>query len=226
LVRLNENVSVYANYMTGLSQGQFAPVGTVNANQQFEPDETTQYEVGVKGQWGGLFTSLALFDISQPAGVIDPGTNVFSISGEQVHRGVEWTFAGEVRPRFRVLGGANYIDAELRGGDYDGAVAPGVPEWTANIGGEVDVGATGLTLTGRVIYTSDAYIFGDNLQSIPEWTRLDLGARYGVDISGRDVVFRINAVNVTGEDYWASAQGSGLSLGAPRSVLVSATVDF
>jgi iron complex outermembrane receptor protein len=229
LGKLTDSVSLYANYLTGLSQGQFAPVGTANQNEQFDPEETEQFEIGAKAQFGELFTSLALFQITQPAGLTNPVTNIFSVDGEQRHRGIEWTFAGEVRRGVRVLGGANYIDAtltETEGGLLDGNSAPGVPDVTANIGGEYDVGTTGLTLTGRLVYTGDAYVFGDNLQSIPDWTRLDLGARYVTGIRNSPLTLRLNAINVTGADYWASAQGSGLSLGVPRSVFLSATLSF
>jgi iron complex outermembrane receptor protein len=228
LAMLTDDISVYGNYMTGLSQGPFAPVGTVNQNEQFSPDKTEQYEVGLKAQWRGLFTSLALFDIEQPAGLTDPITNIFSVDGKQRHRGVEWTFDGEVTPGVRLLGGANYIDAELErteGGLLDGNQAPGVPEYTANIGGEVDIADTGVTLTGRMLYTDEAYIFGDNEQHIPDWTRFDAGARY-VFTYGMPITLRLIATNVTGEDYWASAQGAGLTLGAPRTYFLSATIDF
>ena len=230
MTKLDEDLSLYANYMTGLSQGPFAPIGTENQNQPFAPRKTRQYEVGTKAEIGKLFTSLALFQITQPAGLTDPVTNVFSVNGEERHRGLEWTFAGEVATGGRVLGGINYIDAELtrtEGGLQDGNQAPGVPEWTANLGGEWDIPPlTGLTLTARALYTDKQFIYGDNIQSIPDWTRLDLGARYATFISDHAVTFRLNAINVTGENYWASAKGFGLSLGAARSAVFSASMTF
>lgn len=229
-VKLTDHVSLYANYLVGLSQGPFAPVGTANQNFQFAPNKTTQYEAGIKAQMGGLFTSLALFQITQPAGLIDPVSNIFSVNGEQRHRGIEWTFSGDLTKGIRVLGGVNYIDAKLTstaGGLLDGHRAPGVPEWTANVGGELDLAfAPGLTLTGRLLYTGKEFLYGDNLQSTPDWARLDLGARYAAHMGDTAVTFRLNVTNVTGADYWASAKGSGLTLGTPRSALLSASVEF
>jgi iron complex outermembrane recepter protein len=230
LAKLNDRLSVYANYLVGLSQGPFAPVGTVNQNQPFPPSKTTQYELGAKAKFGSLFASIALFQITQPAGLTDPDTNTFNVNGEQRHRGVELTFSGDVGRGARLLGGANYLDAKLartEGGLLDGNRAPGVPQFAANLGGEIDLAfMDGLTLTGRVIYTGKAFIFGDNGQSIPDWTRLDVGARYATAIGAIPVVLRLNVTNVTGEDYWASAKGFGLSLGSARSALLSATVSF
>jgi iron complex outermembrane recepter protein len=230
LAKLNDDFSLYANYLVGLSQGPFAPVGTVNQNQPFPPSKTKQYELGAKAKFGGLFTSIALFQITQPAGLTDPDTNTFNLNGEQRHRGVELTFSGDLTRAFRLLGGANYLDAKLartEGGLLDGNRAPGVPEFAANLGGEIDLAfVEGLTLTGRVIYTGKEFIFGDNAQSIPDWMRLDVGARYATDFGAMPVVLRLNVTNVTGEDYWASAKGFGLSLGSARSALLSATVSF
>jgi iron complex outermembrane recepter protein len=229
LAKMSDTVSLYANYLTGLSQGPFAPVGTANQNQAFPPSKTTQYEIGTKATVGDFFYSVAVFQITQPAGLINPDTNVFSVNGEQRHRGLEATFSGEVGHGARILGGMNYINAKLtrtEGGQLNGQQAPGVPKVTANLGGEWDVGfLRQLTLTARLIYTDKQYLFGENVQSIPAWSRFDAGARYVFTV-GVPITLRLNAVNVTGKDNWASAKGSGLTLGAPRSVLLSASVDF
>lgn len=230
LVKLDERVSVYANFMTGLSQGPNAPVGTENFGEIFPPSKTEQYEAGVKAQFGGFFTSLSLFQISQPAEIIDPVTNIFSVDGEQRHRGIEWTMAGTVVPGLRLLGGANYLSAKLtrtEGGLLDGQRAPGVPRFTANLGGEWDLPfLNGLTVTSRVIYTSGQFLYADNAHAIDDWLRWDAGARYAAVLWGTPVTLRLNVINVTGKDYWASAKGFGLTLGAPRSALFSLTVDL
>jgi iron complex outermembrane recepter protein len=230
LVKLTPEFSVYANFVTGLSQGPFAPVGTDNENTAFPPGKSTQYEAGVKWQRGRFFTSAALFQITQPAGLVDSDTNLFSINGEQRHRGVEWTFSGDVTRSVRVLGGVNYLDAQLTRtarGELDGQTAPGVPALSANLSGEWDMRLlSGLTFTARALYTGKQYVADDNLQSIPAWTRYDLGARYRTELARSMLTLRLNAINVTGKDYWASAKGFGLMLGAPRSLLLSASVDF
>ncbi len=224
------DVSLYANYMEGLSQGPIAPVGSANVGEVFAPTETQQYEIGVKHERDDLFTSLSFFQIEQPTGLTDPVSNVFSVAGEQRNRGIELTFAGEVDRGIRILGGAAYLDAELTktdGGALDGKRAPGVAELTANLGAEWDLAAVpGLTLTGRVLYTGDQYVDAANTQQIDSWTRLDLGARYRMKAGTTPLTLRVNAINVTGEDYWASAASDTLTLGAPRSVMFSMTAEF
>ena len=56
--------------------------------------------------------------------------------------------------------------------------------------------------------------------------RVDLGARYCFKVEQREVTLRANLENVANEDYWASTIGGYLTQGEPRTLRVSATVDF
>ncbi len=176
--------------------------------------------------------SLAVFRTERPIGVVTD--SVFREGGDQINRGIELSLFGEPASGIRLLGGVTLLDTELsdtNNGDYDGNHAIGVPKTQANIGGEWDVpGLAGLTLTSRVVYTGSQYTDIDNDREIPSWTRLDLGARYGMKVQDRDVTLRARLDNATGRDYWASTGGypgsNYLVLGAPRTLSVSATVDF
>jgi iron complex outermembrane receptor protein len=82
-------------------------------------------------------------------------------------------------------------------------------------------------LNGTVIYTGKQYVDSANKQPIPDWTRLDLGARYTTAINGRKTIFRANIQNVTDANYWSSVASFGtLFQGAPRTYLLSMTVDM
>ena len=86
-----------------------------------------------------------------------------------------------------------------------------------------------LTLTGRVIYTGSQYANITNTLSLPEWTRVDIGARYTVTSpwNGKPIVIRANIENVFNEAYWASAYATGvITLAAPRTYLLSTTFNF
>jgi iron complex outermembrane receptor protein len=233
LYRVTPEVSVYANYMEGLSQGDIAPVGTVNTGEVFEPYSTEQLEVGLKYARDSLFASLSWFEISKPFGVTNAASNVFGINGEQRNRGLELTFSGQVIDSMRVLGGAQYLDAELtstEGGLLDGNQAFGVPELSANLGLEWDVpGIPGFSLTSRVLYTDSQYADADNTQQIASWTRWDAGARYATVVNDRPLTLRLYLINLSRKDYWSSAASSGgnqLTMGAPFSAMFSATASF
>ena len=90
---------------------------------------------------------------------------------------------------------------------------------------------TRLALDGRIIYTGEQYIDAANTREIPSWTRFDLGARYSFPINdAQEMTLRARVENVANRDYWASAggyPGAGyLTVGAPRTVVVSSTISF
>lgn len=104
----------------------------------------------------------------------------------------------------------------------------GVPSTQFNLGAEWDVPwLKGLTLTGTLVYTGKQYIDAANIQSLPDWARLDIGARYATEIAGRKTTFRASVQNVTAEKYWSSVASFGtFYLGAPRTFRLSMAVDL
>ncbi len=233
VIRPFENLSFYGNYIESLDAGPSAPVTAVNANEIFAPTVSRQKEVGAKYDFGTVSVTASLFEIEQPSAFTDPGTRRFSVSGLQRNRGAEFTVFGEPVAGIRLLGGIAFIDAELvrtLGGQFDGNAAPGVPDMAINLYGEYDLPpwlAPGLTLTGRAIHTSRQFYNQANTQSVPDWTRFDAGLRYAFEgVSGKPVVLRATVENLFDDSYWASAARGFLAVGAPRTVIVSASVDF
>lgn len=227
-----KNVSLYGNYIEGLQQGGTAPVGTRNAGQAFPPFTSRQVEAGVKIEADGLGTTLSAFQIQQPSGFTDPATLTYGIDGEQRNRGLEWSVFGEPFDGVRLWGGASLIDAVLTGtagGLANGKTATNAPRVQVNLGGEWDTPfLPGLTVSGRLIHTGSQYLDAVNTQSIPAWTRVDVGARYRFERpGGQPITLRVNVENLFDKAYWAAAGSTyGLSPGGPRTVLLSTTVDF
>ena len=229
VVRPWKNVSIYANRMEGLSKGDIAPQIAVNAGQIFAPYKTEQAEVGVKIDHGRLITTLSLFEIKRPSGQLTG--NVFAVDSEQRHRGLELTLFGEPLSGVRLLGGVTLFDAELTKTNSAATVGNkpvGVPSLQANLSGEWDVRwLPGFTLTGNLIHTGKRFIDQANTQSVPSWTTVDFGARYRARVVGKSTTIRASVLNAFDTNHWSGvASFSTLSLGLPRTVLVSATVDF
>ena len=234
VVKPVENISLYANYIQGLQTphvvgGAFTNVGTV-----FAPGVTTQTETGVKLDMGRLTTTMSLFEIEQPS-IITVGVTPNAsqqLNGRQRNRGAEINVFGEITPDIRVLGGVALIDGiqvNTPNGATDGRRAPGVAAINANIGAEWDTPfVRDLTLTGRVIYTAPQYVNVTNTLTLPEWTRVDIGARYTLTSpwNGKPIVIRANIENVFNKAYWASAYSGVITLAAPRTYLVSTTFNF
>ena len=235
LLKVSEQLSLYANYMEGLSQGKIAPSTSVNEDQIFPPFTSRQVEVGAKYDLGKVAFTASVFRIRQPAYETNATTRVFGPNGKRDNRGVELSVFGEPLEGVRLLGGVMYIDSELTdtvGGAFDGNRAPATPEYNVNVGAEWDVPrVNGLTLTARGIHSSSQYLDQNNSKQIDGWERFDLGARYAFKVDETQVTLRASVENVLDDRYWASAGASddsepGLTLSTPRTYLLSATLGF
>ncbi|MEW5712228.1 TonB-dependent siderophore receptor [Pseudomonas sp. SB113] len=225
-----EDVSLYYNYVEGLSKGDAAPGTASNAGETFAPYESKQHELGVKYEHGTFMTTLALFQIEKPAGEL--GANgVYSVQAEQRNRGLELSVFGEVATGTRLMGGVTFLDGELTKSATaanQGNKPVGVPDIQANLWAEYDTPwLDGFTLTGGAIYTDSQYVNQANTQQLDSWTRIDAGARYATKIEGRPTTFRATVQNVFDREYWSGvASYSAFSPGYPRTLQLSATVDF
>ncbi|MBL4714109.1 MAG: TonB-dependent receptor [Alcanivorax sp.] len=228
LYKMRPSVSLYASYIEGLQKGDSAGLGNgaVNPNEQLEPYTTEQAELGVKYDGGNIGGSVSVYRSEKPIAGLN-AANVYEVIDDQENTGVELMAYGNATRNLTVLGGVSFLDADVDGND-----AIGSPDTQANLNLEYRVPQLpDLAVDGRVIYTSSQYADEANQQKVDSWTRLDLGARYLIALGDSQfLTLRGRVENVTGEDYWASAggfPGAGyLTLGAPRTVLVSATLDF
>jgi iron complex outermembrane receptor protein len=231
-----DNVSIYGNFIQGLQPGVVVGPTFANAGEVFPPFVSTQYEAGVKVDWGKFTTTASLFQITQPSTITNVASNTLVLAGQQRNQGLEFNVFGEVAEGVRLLGGVMLLSAVLtqtQGGSTNGWIAPFSPTAQFNLAGEWDIPwLRGLTLTGRVVYTGSQYI--DTTfprRSLPEWTRFDLGARYVLDDArsptGKPVALRFSVENLLDADYWATGfAATTLSLGVPRTFRLALTTDF
>ena len=228
-----QGLSLYANYIEGLSQGQTAPSTAVNVGQMLPPYVSKQKEIGLKYDAGRLGLGLAFFSTAKPRSLLT-ADKVFTAQGRDRHQGLEFTVFGEAVRGLRLLGGATWLDAkQTRTGEAstEGKRVIGVPRLQANLGAEWDVpGATGLALDARLIHTGASYADAANTLRAPGWTRLDVGARYLMEVAGRVVTWRLRVDNATNRRHWASVggyPGNGYLVAAsPRRYTLSVSVDF
>lgn len=230
LIKINDQMSLYANYIEGLSQGATAPADADNAGEIFAPYKTKQKEVGIKIDLGDFSHTLSAYEIEKPNSYTDTDTNIFSYAGAQRNRGVEWGFFGSPAENVRLMGGISYIDAkltEMNDGVNEGNQAAGVPKWQSKIGAEWDLPfIENLTLTANANAVSKQYLENDNIQSLPGRTIYDVGARYLTSVNDKPLTLRGSVENVMNKAYWTTAHYNDLAIGAPRTFLLSATVDF
>lgn len=224
-----EHVAFYYNYLEGLSKGDVAPSSAANAGEVFAPYVSKQHEIGVKVDYGTFMATLALFQIHKPSGELAAGR--FSVQGEQRNRGLEFNVLGEVAHGTRLLGGVTLLDAQLTKtaiAANTGNTPVGVPDVQANLWAEWDTSwVEGLTLTTGAIYTGSQYVNQANTQQLDAWTRFDIGARYSTRIAEHPTTLRATVQNLFNREYWSGVASYGaFSQGSPRTLLLSATVDF
>ena len=226
------NVSLYANYIEGLTRGETAPLTADNRNEVFKPARTKQIEAGIKVDMGDYGASLAAFQLEKPEFYLDSQTNVFGAAGQQRNRGIELSVYGQPAEGVRLIGGVTFMNARLQktqNGLNDGNHAPGVPRLQATMGAEWDPAfAPGLTLQGYATYRSKQYVNKENEGTVPAWTRVDLGARYTTKLAGRQTTFRFGVDNVFNKRYWATVapQFGQLTAGNGRTVKASVSLSF
>ncbi|MBP2197272.1 TonB-dependent receptor [Pantoea cypripedii] len=226
-----QSISLYANHTEALQPGSTAPTSAVNYGAVTGIAHSKQNEIGVKGDFGRVGGTLALFEIKQPSGILD-SNNVYAMNGEQRHRGAELNVFGEPVLGFRLNASATWINPEMvktAKGQYDGKQAIGVPRYNYALGAEYDIKPIdGLTATALLNHTGPQWADSANTKRIEAYTTLDLGLRYRTKINQNDVVWRVAVENVTNEKYWANIDYSGtyLTQGDPRTLKVSMSYDF
>ena len=255
VVKPVEGLSLFANRIEGLQQGQTAPtvmgidpdnpsgpaLPISNSGQVLQPFKSVQYEIGAKLALGMLDASIAAYSIEQPNAFLgpdpdQPGFLVFAPFGEQRNRGIEAFVSGEPTEGLRLILGGSVIDAELTntpGGVNEGNGALGIPDYTINANAEWDLPfVPGFTLTGRVVHTGEQWVDQANTLEIDPWTRVDLGARYVFAAGETPVTLRFTVDNVANERYWTSSFtafgsfGGQLLQGNPRTFKASVSADF
>ncbi|WP_409612188.1 TonB-dependent receptor [Brevundimonas aurantiaca] len=235
----SDRVSLYANYAEALTPGRVAPAvvngaAVANAGEVLSPFRAEQAEVGAKYDAGTFGGTLSLFRTTLPSALFDPATRVYSDGGEQENRGVELTVYGEPINGLRLIGGATWLDAEIKRSltaANEGKSAIGVPDVQTNLNVEWDVpGLSGLTLEGRVVHTSAQEANAANTLELDAWTRFDAGVRYAFEAGQRPLTVRARVENVADEDQWVAVGGypgsNYLTLGAPRTLSLSISAEF
>lgn len=232
----SETVSLYANYIEGLLPGEIAPANSggapvLNAGEVFDPYQSEQIELGVKGDFGSVGGAISLYQTSKPSSYVE--NNVFGTYGEQENRGLEISAFGEITSDVRIIAGYTRLEAEQRqtlNGQFDGNTAVGAPENQSNINVEWDTPVAGLTLEGRMVNTGSQYADAANTVKLESWQRYDLGLRFSRRFNEKPVTFRARLRNATDENQWVSVGGfpgsNYLVLGEPRTLVMSASVDF
>lgn len=208
----------------------FVPTeGTNLSGESFEPEESTQYEVGIKYQPDStnlLFTA-AVFDLTKTNVLTrDPANiNASRQAGEIRSRGLELELKAGLFNGWDVAAAYAYTDAEVtKSNDIDLHKSPvGVPEHTASlwVNHRISGGAlNGLSLGAGVRYIGSAYNDTANTSKADSYTLVDATMAY--DIS-KDLTLKVNANNLFDKEYIATCAFGACYWGTGRRVNASLT---
>lgn len=213
------NWSLFGGYGSGFTTEPI--IGSLDRNgQPFEPEESEQWEAGLKYASGGASMTLAVFDVTRKnVTTADPFDPDFSIqTGEQRARGVELEWLAEVITGWFIQGGVAYIDSEItRSNDGDdgnqlGNIAP----WQANLwtlyrftgrlqGLETAVGAN---------YVDSRYGTDTNGYKLDSYTTVDASAAYWLTPKLKAEFFLSNLLD---EKYYTGNNNFSVYPGDPRA---------
>lgn len=222
IFKLTPSISIYGSYIEGLEQGGVAPDGSANFGSVMAPMVSRQKELGVKAEVGDVLLTAALFDIEKAYEFVN-SDNTYTQDGRQIHRGVEFTATGSVTDNLTVLGGLTLLNADVKGGDFDGKDPMNVASLLAKVYLEYELPTVeGFFLTGGVQHTGKQWANDANTDRLPSFTTLDLGLRYTTTQFGDPLTMRLSVTNVANKGYWQNSY----YLGAPRTIAFSVQKQF
>jgi iron complex outermembrane recepter protein len=223
----SDATSLYFNWSNGFSP-QFQ--ARSRTSEQFEPQTTQQFEVGVKQDFldNKLSATLAFFQITkQNVLTPDPVDDLFSIqTGEQRSRGIELDIAGEISPGWKVIANYAYIDGEVT----KDRVIPvgdrlfGVPEHSAGLWTTYELQAGSLQGLG---FGAGLYFVGEQEVDLPNTFKLPSYLRADASIFYRrqNYRFAVNFKNISNVKYY-EVDGYSIDPTAPFTVLGTVSVEF
>ena len=201
------------------------------------PLKGEQYEVGAKYMpTGRLLLTAAVFDIRESnIPVFDTQIGIESLYKAQAvrHRGLELEATGQIAERWQVKAGVALLDPKVtedpKNPVNDGETRPWLPKTTANVYTDYEF-RNGISVGGGARYVGSVKTYDNSSSPTPDissYTVFDAAIGYSID---RWRV-QLNLKNLFDEHYYVStpifqALWAGLYPGEPRSVALSARMDF
>lgn len=226
-----DKLAWYASYSTGLEEGGVAPENAANKNAAPPAIRTRQVDAGLRYALTPELKLVAgVFDIQKPYYGLDDAS-VFRELGQERHRGIELSLAGEVLEGLSVVLGAVLMKPRVSGEE----VANGTI-------GKVPVGQTERLIIGSAEYqlpwlpsfsvsttvqsVGDRMASSDNQLSIPARTVMDLGARYRFQIGSAPATLRVSFGNIFDTFGWRTNSSEVFVTNGPRRVAITLAADF
>ena len=225
-----EPVSIYASYSLAYVPRAGDQLSSLSlSNQALDPEEFRSYELGTKWDTGAIAFSVAGYRLDRGnVAVADPVDATRSILVDaQRTTGVEISVDGRVMSRWTIAGGYAFQDGRITRSIsstlHAGSILAQLPRHAFSLWNKYDLSqriGAGL----GVIQRGDVFAAGDNLVTLPAFTRVDAGVFWTVT---KQVRTQFNVENIFDRRYFASAHNNTNILpGSPRAIRVAMTTRF
>jgi catecholate siderophore receptor len=228
------NGSIYAAYGTSFNPSAeglaLSSSATAATNFRTDPEKSETYELGTK--WDVLNERLslsgALFRTEKTNARTEDPTNpndILVLEGQQRVEGVELGAAGSITSQWHIFSGYAYMDSEILssknqaevGNELANAPVNSFSLWTTyDLSPKIEAGFGATFVDERFSANNDA-------RTAPDYYTLDAMAAYEVN---QNVTLRLNAYNLTDEEYISSLSGGHFIPGSGRSVIVTTEFKF
>lgn len=237
--RFNDNWSGYVSYSEGYMPGGFnffATSGSLDDNS-FEPQISTNYEIGVKGQTGKMTLGAALFymDIEDIHVFRSEGPLFFTDNAKKAHSvGIEVEASYQVNDQLELSAAVGLIEAEYddynagSGVTYDGEKIEQTPDFNVNLAAAY-YHPNGFYGRADLKVTGETGFFDSGAQAFPKQdTYTTLDARIGY-VTG-DWELYAYGKNLTDEEYITGYRANTMisiaSFNDPRTIGAGVKYNF
>ena len=235
--KLNDELSLYGGYTESFKPNStIAPLTGGASINGVQPEEGKSWEIGAKLDMPGRITgTLALFDIVKENVLVTQtvgGETLATGAGEVRSRGVELDVTGQLTDDLSLIGTYAFTDAEVtKDPELKGNGLQNVARHTASLYGVYDFGQ--LFGGDRVRAGVGARYVGDregdaaNNFTLPSYTVADAFTSYDTRLGDNKLKLQLNVKNLFDKTYYSSSVNNlAVSVGEPRQVQLSSTLEF
>ena len=221
-----EDMSIYTSYSKTYIPRAGSQLASLNiTNAALDPEEFENIELGAKWDVNpSLALTAAIFQLDRKNVVIpDPNDPTVSllVDGQRTE-GIELGVSGQVSEAWSIQGGYAYQDGQLTE-QLGGTTLAQLPKNVFSLWNRYDfTPAWGVGL--GVIYQTEMFAAVDNLVTLPEFTRVDMGLYY---TPNERLSMQLNVENLLDERYYPNANSNNnITPGSPLAIRAGVTMQF
>jgi iron complex outermembrane receptor protein len=250
--RFAPNQQIFASYSQNFSAPRTDDLyDRIPANP--EPETSTNIDLGYRYQSSRIIASVSAYSSQFENYIARAITDVLDSSGNPTGETIttninvgpvdRWGADGQlgfvVTDALSLYASVSYLGSEVKDnipGATPATAIPTagkelfeVPEWQYALRGEYNVGPLTVGLQGK--YVSERWTNLINDEETPEYTIVDLDARYDLDFINEGMYFQVNVLNLFDEEYLGniSTEITGnrtANLGSPRTAMATLRMTF